>query len=232
MKNKKNTALIIEDDHISANFYKSVLEKENFTVQVSYTASLGLDILKNSDIDVLILDLNLPDMDGINILKHMYKNPRYNQVSVVIATCKDDEIDIVIGLELGADDYIIKPVRPREMMARIKNSMVKKQYMFPANSESIKFGDNEFDFSSKQLKNNGKNIKLGSKEYHMLLFFLSNPDRIFTRGEILKKIWFIDSDIDTRTVDVHVSGIRKKIKDTSHKYIETVRGIGYRFNKI
>jgi len=231
MRNKKYTALIIEDDFTSAKFYKSVLEKENFDVIVSYTASQGLEIIETSDIDVLVLDLKLPDMDGINILKKMYNNPRYNQVTVIIASCKGEEVDVVVGLELGADDYIIKPVRPREMVARIKKSLAKIYYMVPANSESIRFGENEFDFTSKQLKRGERIIRLNAKEYYMLLFFLTNPDRILTREEILKKIWFINSDIDTRTVDVHVAALRKKIQDKEHKYIETVRGIGYRFNK-
>jgi len=231
MKNKRYRALIVEDDPTSVKFYESVLKKENFQVLVSNTASHGLKVLETTDIDVLILDLKLPDMDGINVLKKMYKNPRYNQVSIIIASCKDEEVDVVVGLELGADDYIIKPVRPREMVARIKNSIAKKRYMFPADSESIRFGENEFDFSLKQLKSNGKKIRLSAKEYHILFFFLTNPDRILTREEFLKKIWFTNSEIDTRTVDVHVAALRKKIQDRENKYIETIRGIGYRFNK-
>jgi DNA-binding response OmpR family regulator len=228
--NIKQKILIIEDDNVSAEFLKILLEKEGFSTLVAYNGKDGLSILKDQHIDALLLDLSLPDMDGINILKDIYKNPLYNHISILIISGREEEIDIVIGFEFGADDYIIKPFRKRELVARIKANISKKKFNSNYDSETIKFGENEFDYSSKQLIRNGEFIKLTAKEFYLLSLFLANPNIIFTRDEILNKVWYFNSTIDTRTIDVHIRMLREKIHDEEHKFIETVRGIGYKFN--
>ena len=222
--------LVVEDDPISSKLLTKILEEENFEVVNAFTGREGLNALNANNIDVILLDLNLPDMDGVEILKYIYKNPQFMQIAVLITSDRSDEIDVVIGFEFGADDYIQKPIRKRELIARIKANAGKKQFVIPFSPEIIKFGNKEFDFQNKQLRSEGEIVRLTSKEYYLLAFFLVNPNRIISRDEILKKIWYFNTVVDTRTVDVHVAMIREKIKDIDHGYIETIRGMGYRFN--
>jgi len=229
-KKEKQLVLLIEDDPTSAELLTEILKNENFSVVNASTGNDGLIALNENDFDAILLDLNLPDMDGVEILKYLYKKPEFFHVAILITSERNEEIDVVLGFELGADDYVQKPIRKRELIARIKSNIAKKQFLIPPSPKIIKFANKEFDFQNKQLSSDGKVISLTSKEYYLLAFFLANPNRIISRNEILNKIWYFDTAINTRTVDVHVSMIREKINDRDREYIETVRGMGYRFN--
>jgi two-component system alkaline phosphatase synthesis response regulator PhoP len=169
-------------------------------------------------------------MDGNDILKYLYKNSRFSQLTIIVVSGRSEEIDVVLGFEFGADDYIHKPIRKRELIARINANINRKNINIADSTETIKFGDSQFDSRKKQLKKNGKTIKLTPKEYYLLQFFLSNPNRISSRKEILGSVWDASAAFETRTVDMHVKMLRRKIGDDNGDIIETVRGMGYRFN--
>ncbi len=227
---KKMKIIVIEDEPVTASLLKEILIKEDFNVDVASTGNIGMEMLNNNDYHVLLLDLNLPDMNGMDILKYLYKNPKYSHIVAIVITQRSEEIDIVVGFEFGADDYLQKPIRKRELIARIKSNIKKKKHLAYFDSQIIIFADNEFNYQNKQLKKDGKVVKLNPKEYALLAFLLSNPNRIFSREEILSKIWSIETAIETRTVDVHIRMLREKIGDREYKFIETIRGMGYKFN--
>ena len=182
--------------------------------------------LKHEKPDLLLLDVMLPEMDGLEILKKMKENVDLSQIPVIMATAKGQEYDRIRGLNLGADDYLVKPFSMMEMVARV-NAVLRRSVHHASNllqSEEL-----VMNLDERTVALNGKRIQLTFKEFELLRLFLSHPGRVYTREQLLDQIWGYEYIGDTRTVDVHVKRLREKIKDHSVWQIATVWGIGYKF---
>ena len=175
--------------------------------------------------DLVMLDIMLPDMDGIEILKKMKKDPEMKDIPVIMASAKGTEYDKVIGLDLGADDYLAKPFGMMEMVSRVK-AVLRRTKPDPEQMV-LQAGDLELDLGAHIVKVHGQRVQLTLKEYELLRLFMENINRVFTREQLLSNIWESDYFGETRTVDVHVGTLRTKLQDCG-SYIRTVRGVGYR----
>ena len=218
------TILIIEDEESIADILSYALRKEGFRVHSAATGQDGLRLFEGIDPDLVILDLMLPDMTGFDICKKLTAG---STVPILMLTAREDIIDKVLGLELGADDYMTKPFDVREVIARVRVLLRRKQQT--SVSSSIKISEQiRIEPRSHTVVKNGEEIALKPKEYELLLLFAQHKNRVFTREEILDTVWDYAYDGDIRTVDVHVQRVRKKLNDGQLPIIETVFGVGYK----
>ena len=178
-----------------------------------------------------MLDLMLPGMDGLEVCRRLRLIPGFQQIPIIMLTAKGEIIDKVLGLELGADDYMTKPFSPRELLARIKARLRRLNANEEADAQIIIRGELRIDVKGFRVHVRGEETELTPKEFELLRVLVAHPDRVYSRDELLERVWGYEYDGDTRTVDVHVRHLRLKIeRDSSNpEYIETLRGIGYRF---
>lgn len=228
--------LVIEDEEDLNQTLSFNLENEGYKVTSALKGSEALAILENeSPPDLVILDLMLPDMPGLNICRHIRSKDNLKNISVIIVTAKGEEVDRVVGFELGADDYIVKPYSVRELMLRIQAQLRRNDSseVTEENSEegNISFKDLLIDNSKHKVFLSDKKISLTAKEYTLLKYLLTKADKVQTRDILLDKVWGYDNSVTTRTVDTHVKRLRSKLGKYG-KNIETIRGVGYIFNKI
>ena len=226
----KNKILIIEDEESICDILSYSLRKEGYFVKCAFNGSDGLKLIENFSPNLVILDLMLPDMSGFDICRKITVNYK---IPIFMLTARNDIVDKVLGLELGADDYITKPFDIREVIARIKVILRRMESLKDYNdSESIYINSNiKINKMSRVVCKDSKEVKLKPKEYDLLIFFCENKDRVFEREELLDRIWDIDFEGDIRTVDVHIQRLRKKLdKKDSVSIIETVYGVGYKMN--
>ena len=218
------TILLIEDEESIADILSYALRKEGFRVHSAATGLAGLRLFEGIDPDVVILDLMLPDMTGFEICKKLTVN---STVPILMLTARDDIVDKILGLELGADDYMTKPFDVREVIARVRVLLRRRQQTSVSSfihvSEHIRI-----EPRSHTVYKNEEVIALKPKEYELLLLFAQHKNRVFTREEIVDTIWDYAYDGDIRTVDVHVQRVRKKLNDGQLPIIETVFGVGYK----
>ncbi|MFV0503016.1 MAG: response regulator transcription factor [Lachnospirales bacterium] len=224
------TVLIVDDEINILELLRYNLEKEGYNV-ISCQNGKDVDVILSNEIDLIILDLMLPEINGIDILKNLKKG-EFKNIPVILLTAKSDEIDKVIGLELGADDYISKPFGTRELMARIK-VVFRRSNNVKCNNDIIKRYNIEMDTASYIVTKDNEKIDLTLKEYELLKHLITHEGRVVSREILLEKIWGFDYLGETRTVDVHIRQLRKKIEDDDKEpyFIETVRGVGYKFRK-
>lgn len=224
--------LVIDDEKNIRDLIKFNLESSGFEVQEAADGQQGLDRLDNS-IDLIILDLMLPKTDGLTLCRKIRNDKNLREVPIIMLTARGEEIDRILGLEMGADDYLTKPFSPRELIARIKaifrriNTM--ENYIKQEQEDIIKRGKLELNIQSHEVKKDGDILDLTPKEFDLLRLLLINSGKVLTRDLLLQKIWGYEYAGDTRTVDVHIRRLRKKIEDD---YIITVRGVGYKFVKL
>lgn len=222
---------MIEDDVDIINLLKVPLEKEGFLVSVAMSVKFGIEKIKVEKPDVILLDLMLQDGDGAEIVKWL-KRTEYQNIPVIVLTAKSSEIDKVLLLELGADDYITKPFSIRELLARIKSIL--RRYEKNEESKNNKFEEDglSVDFESMEVFVDGEKVNLTKKEFKILEFLIKNRGIVISKEKIISELWPFDSEISetTRTIDVHISKIRKKLGKYSEK-IQVVRGVGYKFLK-
>lgn len=218
----------VEDD-------KSIREIEMYTLQSTGFESKGFEDgrsffeeLKEEKPDLILLDVMLPDEDGISILTKLKKNPDTSDIPVMIASAKGEEYDKIKGLDTGADDYLAKPFGMMEMISRIKAVLRRSTHSVSSNLTS---GNIEMDLDSHIVKVNGEPIDLTLKEYELLKLFISHPGIVYSREALLNKIWEVEYYGETRTVDVHIRTLRSKLKEEGNR-ITTVRGVGYRYEAI
>jgi len=228
--------LVIEDEEDLNQTLSFNLENEGYKVTSALKGSEALAILENaSPPDLVILDLMLPDMPGLDICRHIRSKDSLKNISVIIVTAKGEEVDRVVGFELGADDYIVKPYSVRELMLRIQAQLRRNDSseVTEENSEedNISFKDLLIDNSKHKVFLSDKKISLTAKEYTLLKYLLTKADKVQTRDILLDKVWGYDNSVTTRTVDTHVKRLRSKLGKYG-KNIETIRGVGYIFNKI
>ncbi len=191
----------------------------------------ALNIAKEEKPDLILLDLMLPGMDGYEVCKEIRKDNNIATTPIIMITAKGEELDKVLGLELGADDYITKPFSVREMIARVK-AVLRRRTTINIESKSYILGNIVVDFEKHSLTKAGEKIELTLKEFELLEVLIKNKGKVMTRDFLLDRIWGYEYIGETRTVDVHIRHLRKKIEDDDKnpKFIETIRGIGYRFN--
>lgn len=230
MKNKK--VLIIEDDSKIADLVKLYLEKEGFQTAAAFDGKEGLELAEKEGPDFIVLDLMLPKIGGMDIAKQIR---RKSNVPILMLTAKSEEFDKVLGLEMGADDYLTKPFSPKELVARVKAILRRAEINQETQlSEKIRIKDLEIDQKKFQAKKNSKIINLSALEFRLLFALASHPGQVFSRGELMHKIYKEDEEIVfDRTIDVHIKNLRKKLKDNPRRptYIETVSGVGYKFKE-
>jgi two-component system OmpR family response regulator len=224
--------LIVEDDQTLLEVLRYNLVKEGYKVLTTINGVQALEIARQEKPDLIILDLMLPDLDGFEVCRILRKEMT---VPILMLTAKTEEVDKVMGLELGADDYITKPFSLRELLARIRamlrrTEMVQQEVLAKEGS-SIKTADLEIDFARHQVKLGDHILSLKPKEFELLAFLVKNRGHVFTREQLLEKVWGYDYEGDIRTVDVHIRWLREKIEadPSSPCQLLTVRGIGYRF---
>ncbi len=222
----KPLVFVIEDDEDINELLVYNLKKEGFDVKSFLHGKDALKELEHIHPDIILLDIMLPDIDGFELCKILKSNPEYSDIPIIMLTAKDTEIDKVVGLEIGADDYITKPFSFRELVARMKAVLRRTQQK---QKENIISEDIYLDKNSLSVFVKGKKIPLTVKEFKLLNLLLSNPNRIFEREELLQKVWEEKQyDIYDRTIDVHIKKLRDKLGEYG-KNIKTVRGVGYKW---
>lgn len=226
--------LVVDNETYIVELVKFNLEKEGYRVIVAFDGMHALEMVKEEKPHLILLDIMLPGMDGLEVCRTLKQDSNYNTIPIIMLTAKGEEFDTVLGLEMGADDYIKKPFSPREMVARVKARLralkileaekavgkrifvVKDLIVIPDKYEAF-LGEEK--------------LELTPKEFELLTLMASNQGKVFTREALLEKVWGYEYSGDTRTVDVHIRHLRQKLRDDSSfpLYIETVRGVGYRF---
>ncbi|MGN0918775.1 MAG: response regulator [Oxalobacter sp.] len=226
MKENSNI-LIVEDEPAIAELIAFTIKTAGFTPIVASRGNQALTILQRTNPDMVLLDWMLPDLSGISVLEKIRANPEIREMPVIMLTAKAHEQDKVSALDGGADDYITKPFSPKELVARIKALLRRKD---PEKSKSrFVIGPVQLDTASCQLTVDGKLTEIGKSEYLLLRFFMTNPDRVFSRVQLLDSVWHDALNIEERTIDVHILRLRKILNDKG-KMIKTVRGLGYMFS--
>jgi phosphate regulon transcriptional regulator PhoB len=219
--------LIVEDEKEIADLIAYTLRKENFQVGIALNGNEALKKLKDNIYDLIILDLMLPYIQGLEVCKSVRSNPEMKNTGIIIVTARTEEIDRIIGFEMGADDYVTKPFSPRELVARVKAVLrrIKNETPTPV----IKIRDLTIDKDKYLVTVKDIPIKLSATEFKLLLYFAERPNKIFSRDHLLDAVWGHDIYVDARTVDVHIRRLRMKIeKDSDNpEYIKTMRGVGY-----
>lgn len=225
----KEKILLIEDEKNIAELVKYNLEREGYRVLWAAKGNTGLEMALTEAPALLLLDLMLPELDGIEICKILKQNPKTAGIPIIMLTAKSQEADKVLGLELGADDYVTKPFSPRELLARIK-AILRRAGEKPATA-LLKAGSLEIDTEKHITRLKRKEITLTSKEYDLLTALIQAKGKVLSREAILDKVWGYDAaiNIETRTVDMHITQLRKKLKTEAERMI-TVKNVGYRFN--
>ena len=214
--------LLVEDNEAIIMGLKYSLEQENFQVIFAKTAKESKEKLDNKNIDIVLLDVSLPDGNGFEICKEIKEK---NDIPIIFLTAQDEETSIVLGLDLGADDYIVKPFRTRELISRIKS--VLRRYGKKEENNIIQYKDIKIDTISAKVYKNNKEIIFTSLEYRILLMLFTNQNKLITREQLLEKIWDIAGNfVNDNTLTVYIKRIREKLEDDS--IIKTVRGLGYR----
>ena len=220
--------LVVEDEEGLAATLEYNLQKNGYQTRIALTGSEGLELAAREPIpDLIILDLMLPDIPGTEVCRKVRQDPLTRDVLILMLTAKGDEIDRVVGFELGADDYVVKPFSMRELMLRIKALLRRKQPPEPEPGE-VQFGRLRIDRAGHRVWVEDEEITLTALEFRLLLVLLERKGRVQTRGILLDDVWGIEADVTTRTVDTHVKRLREKLGPAGG-YIETVRGVGYRF---
>ena len=222
--------LIVEDEESILELIAINLHQSGFNPIRALNAEYADKIISESIPDFIILDWMLPGMNGIDFAKRLRSNASTKKIPIIMLTAKSEEENMIQGLNSGADDYLTKPFSPRELVARIKAILRRKAPELI--DEPIQINSLHLDPSTHRISSNDTTIRMGPTEFKLLHFFMKNPDRVFSRNHILDKVWGNKSDIDDRTVDVHIKRLRASLSEEGHqKIIQTVRGMGYRFSE-
>lgn len=226
MEDKRNI-LVVDDEEQIINVLRAYLEKEGYNVYTAYSGKEALDVFYKNTIDFIILDLMLPDVSGEEVCKKIRLK---SQVPILMLTAKAEEENRINGLDIGADDYMVKPFSPKEVMAHVR-AILRRVDQNSIKADIIEFnnGDLTIDFDKKEIKKQGHNLKLTPMEFKLLSILARNIGKVFTRDELVVKMQGYDYDGFERTIDTHIKNLRRKIEDDKNKYIVTVYGIGYKF---
>lgn len=221
--------LVVDDEEHIRELLKFNLEKSGYIVYAADNGATGLELAKQKQVDLILLDLMLPEMDGFEVCKEIRRDNVIANVPIIMLTAKSEEIDKILGLELGADDYITKPFSIRELGARVKALL--RRISIKYDEDTVSFGNVTVNFQTREVKRDEDRVELTLKEFEVLKLLVQNKGKILTREILLDKIWGYEYIGETRTVDVHIRHLRQKIEsdDKNPMYIQTIRGIGYKF---
>ena len=223
---QNSTILIVDDDYNICDLVRLYLEKEGYSVEIANNGNIALDKFRTLQPSLILLDIMLPGMDGLEVCREIRKT---SNVPIIMLTAKDDTFDKVLGLELGADDYIAKPFDTRELVARIK-AVLRRYEAKTTEGKEVIYPHMDINLTNYELKLSGKSIEMPPKELELLYFLASNPNKVFTREQLLDEIWGYDFFGDSRTVDVHIKRIREKLEGYEDGWaLKTVWGVGYKF---
>lgn len=219
--------LCIDDDNNILDLLCMYLQKEGYEVRTASDGQEGVSLFRSYEPDLVLLDIMMPRMDGWQVCKEIRK---VSSKPIIMVTAKGETIDKVVGLELGADDFIVKPFDMKEVCARIKAVLRRYAKQDSSDGEVIKFDNIEISLQKYELKIKGKAVNLPPKELELIYFLASNYNRVFTRDQLLDKVWGFDYLGDSRTVDVHIKRLREKLENASDKWmLKTIWGVGYKF---
>lgn len=229
----KNRILAVDDEEDIVELVRYNLEREGYETLSAFSGKEALEIISKKRPDLIVLDLMLPDLDGLEITRRLKRDEELKDIPIVMLTAKGEEADVVVGLELGADDYIVKPFSPRILVARVKSVLRRRDSgnLADIKSESIRIHDIEIHMGRHQVYLAGEPIDLTFSEFEILAFLSRRPGWVFTRSQIVDAIRGDNYPVTERSVDVQVVGLRRKL-GVQGDYIETVRGVGYRFKEL
>ena len=226
----KEKILVVDDEEDILELVRFNLSKEGYRVICAATGEKAVEMARAELPDLMVLDLMLPGMDGLEAAKFLKNNPETQNIPIVMLTAKGEESDVVTGLELGADDYVVKPFSPRILLARVKAVLRRKQTEATGDSEVVKIHNLVIHPGRREVRVDGKPVDLTFTEFGVLSYLMRRPGWVFTRSQIVDAVRGTDYYVTDRSVDVQIVGLRKKL-GSADKYIETVRGVGYRFKE-
>ncbi len=226
----QNTILVVDDDKNICELLRLYLEKEGYAVTLAFDGQEGLDKFRAQTPDLILLDVMMPNMDGWQVCREIRKT---SQCPIIMLTAKSETIDKVLGLELGADDYVVKPFDSKEVVARIK-AILRRTSLAPeaenTGKKIVSYNKLSINLESYELKVDGKTVDTPPKELELLFHLASNPNRVYTRDQLLDEVWGFEYFGDSRTVDVHVKRLREKLEGVCEEWsLKTVWGVGYKF---
>ena len=229
MTNDNDYILVVDDEHAIRDMVCMALVQEDFQCSEASDAHKAEAMIKKNPPQLILLDWMMPGITGIDFARKLRRMPETENIPIIMLTAKTEEDNVIRGLESGADDYLTKPFSPRELIARIKALLRRSQ---PGKAQDIiKINNLILDTSSYRVEGNGKTIDLGPTEFKLLRFFMENPDRVFSREQVLNNVWGDNVYVEERTVDVHIRRLRKALEPTHHQdMVQTVRGAGYRLS--
>ncbi len=224
----KKKILVVDDERDIVELVSYNLKKEGLPADSIDNGEEALKKIQSGEYNLIILDLMLPGISGIDLCRILKNDPQTSSIPIIMLTAKGEEIDKVLGLEMGADDYITKPFSPRELIARVR-AVLRRAHEKPLTEKTVKIGDLEINADTYQVSKRGTLIKLSATEFKLLLYLVQRKGKVFNRDMLLDAVWKNESYVEPRTVDVHIRRLREQIEDDpSHPvYIRTRRGIGY-----
>jgi two-component system alkaline phosphatase synthesis response regulator PhoP len=226
MKNGDVKILLVDDEEEILEFLAYNLEKEGYEVHTALSGREALDLADKVLPDIVVLDVMMPEMDGIETCKALRENKSLDDTLIAFLSARNDDFTKISGLETGADDYIVKPIKPMVFVAKIK-SLLRRKSLIHKSTGKITVNDLKINLEKRKVKRDGEAVDLTKIEYKLLLLFVNAPDKVFSREEIYQKIWGAQILVGDRTLDVHVRNLRKKIGKHN---IRTFKGVGYAFN--
>ncbi|MGD8484433.1 MAG: phosphate regulon transcriptional regulator PhoB [Thioalkalispiraceae bacterium] len=230
MSNNQATVLIIDDEYAIRDMVMMALEKEGFRCLEASDAHKAEAIIKENKPDILLLDWMMPGLSGVDFTRKLRRHEETQHLPIIMLTAKTEEEDLIKGLESGADDYITKPFSPRALIARI-HALLRRSRNEDINHEKLEIQGLVLDTAAHRVQYNDEEIEMGPTEFRLLQFFMSNPDKVYTRTQVLDQVWGDHVYVEERTVDVHIRRLRKALTPSGHdQLIQTVRGAGYRLS--
>jgi two-component system alkaline phosphatase synthesis response regulator PhoP len=227
LMSNKGTILIIDDEKDLIEMVRYNLDKDGYDVIAASDGQTGLEIAQRHKLDLIVLDLMMPGIDGLEVCRRLRTDPRTGRIPVIMLTARATEADRIVGLELGADDYITKPFSPRELVARVK-AILRRTTTQSEPEQLIRHGDLQIDLTRHEVTYTGKPVSLTATEFRILHFLASKPGRVLSRDDIIDAALGRDANVFDRTIDVHITAIRRKLGKGGEQ-IETIRGFGYKF---
>lgn len=217
--------LVVDDEENIVDLVRLYLEQEGFRVESASDGASALDMIAQDEPSLVVLDIMLPEIDGLEVCR---RTRAKSEVPIVMLTARDEDIDKIVGLEIGADDYLTKPFNPRELVARVKAILRRMERPERGDGKPIHVGDLRIDPARREVHIGEQEVALRTKEFDLLLAFAENPGIVFTREKLLNVVWGFDFYGQTRTVDVHIAHLRKRLANSETVQIETVTGVGYK----
>jgi phosphate regulon transcriptional regulator PhoB len=227
------SVLVVDDEADLVELVSYNLKKEGFAVDSASDGEEALSKIRKKKYDLLILDLMLPGLQGMELCRILRNDPKTSGLPIIMLTAKGEELDKVLGLEMGADDYMTKPFSPRELVARVKSVLRRSPGERPSGEGMLKMGGLQIDRERYVVSIKGKPVKLSATEFKLLLYLVERKGKVFSREQLLDAVWSDEAFVEPRTVDVHIRRLRSQIEDdpANPKYIKTLRGIGYFFSE-